>query len=52
MRINRIFLFGLMLSAAALVISAQAQTDTGTPHLQKQGTAAQLIVDGKPFLIT
>jgi len=51
MRINRIFLFGLMLSAAALAISAQAQTDPGTPHLQKQGNATQLIVDGKPFLV-
>jgi hypothetical protein len=51
MRINRSFLFGLLLSAAALAISAQAQTDTGTPHLQKQGNATQLIVDGKPFLI-
>jgi hypothetical protein len=52
MRINRSFLFALMLSAAALAISAQAQTDTGIPHLQRQGNATQLIVDGKPFLIT
>jgi hypothetical protein len=52
MRINRIFLFGLIFPAAALAISAQAQTDTGIPHLQRQGTATQLIVDGKPFLIT
>lgn len=26
------------------------QTVSGAPHLQKQGTATQLIVDGKPFL--
>jgi hypothetical protein len=52
MRINRIFLFGLIFSAAALAVSAQAQTDTGIPHLQRQGNATQLIVDGKPFLIT
>jgi hypothetical protein len=45
-------LFGLIFSAAALAISAQAQTNTGIPHLQRQGTAAQLVVDGKPFLIT
>ena len=25
--------------------------DAGIPHLERQGTAAQLIVDGKPFLI-
>jgi len=34
---------------------ARAQTSAGVspaiPHLQKQGTATQLIVDGKPFLI-
>ena len=24
--------------------------DSGIPHLRKQGTATQLIVDGKPFL--
>jgi hypothetical protein len=41
---------GLMVCAAALSISTEAQTAAGTPHLQKQGTATQLIVDGKPFL--
>jgi hypothetical protein len=45
----------LLFLAFALVtmdglISSHAQTDPGTPHLSKQGTAAQLIVDGKPFL--
>jgi beta-galactosidase GanA len=28
----------------------QAQDASGAPHLRKQGTATQLIVDGKPFL--
>jgi hypothetical protein len=51
MRISRTFFFCWMLSAAILAASAQAQSDLGTPHLQKQGTATQLIVDGKPFLI-
>jgi hypothetical protein len=41
---------GLMVCAAVLSISTEAQTAAGTPHLQKQGTATQLIVDGKPFL--
>jgi len=26
-------------------------TATGIPHLRKQGTATQMIVDGKPFLL-
>ena len=39
---------GLMVCAAALSISTEAQTAAGTPHLQKQGTATQLVVDGKP----
>jgi len=33
-----------------LAVSAHAQPDSGIPHLRKQGTASQLIVDGKPFL--
>ncbi len=36
--------------ALALGMTAQAQ-DARTPHLQKQGSATQLIVAGKPFLI-
>jgi beta-galactosidase GanA len=33
-------------------LSAQSQTAAaGIPHLQKQGAATQLIVDGKPFLV-
>jgi len=46
------FFFGLMLCAACAAVSIQAQTNTGIPHLQKQGNATQLVVDGKPFLIT
>jgi beta-galactosidase GanA len=34
------------------VCKAQSnQTDAGMPHLQKNGKATQLMVDGKPFLI-
>ena len=32
------------------VVSAQAQPHSA-PHLRRQGTATQLVVDGKPFLI-
>jgi hypothetical protein len=50
MKMNAMFAVGLMVCASALAISAQAQTASGTPHLQKQGTVTQLIVDGKPFV--
>jgi beta-galactosidase GanA len=36
--------------ASAIAVQAYAQTAAGVPHLEKQGTATQLIVDGKPFL--
>jgi hypothetical protein len=49
---NRISVPGLMLCAAALAVSGAAQNASGIPHLQKQGNATQLYVDGKPFLIT
>jgi len=41
-----------LLSACALLITlyGYGQASSSTPHLQKQGTATQLIVDGKPFL--
>src|ERR1035438_7349278 len=32
------------------ILAAHAQT-SGAPHLEKHGTATQLVVDGKPFLI-
>ena len=51
MRVVRNSFFLLMLSAVGLAASSQAQTDSGAPHLKKQGSATQLIVDGKPFLI-
>lgn len=33
-----------------LAVPSRAQSDSGIPHLRKQGTATQLIVDGKPFV--
>jgi hypothetical protein len=35
---------------ACLAVPAHAQPESGIPHLRKQGTATQLIVDGKPFV--
>ena len=42
----------LFLSACAVLIVGPGckQTPSGVPSLRKQGTATQLIVDGKPFL--
>jgi hypothetical protein len=40
------FLLITMLSTAVV-----AQKSDNIPHLEKQGTATQLIVDGKPFLM-
>jgi len=34
-----------------IVLNGFAQQSSKIPHLQKKGTATQLIVDGKPFLI-
>src|ERR1035438_9097902 len=41
----------LTLACASLIaLQAYAQTASEIPHLRKQGTATQLIVDGQPFL--
>ena len=50
MKMNAISALSLLVCVAAATISAGAQTDNGVPHLRKQGAAAQLIVDGKPYL--
>ena len=44
-RILRLIVLGV------LVAAPHAVADSSTPHLRRQGTAVQLIVDGKPFLI-
>jgi beta-galactosidase GanA len=41
---------GALLVVHASLLSAQGES-TGMPHLRKQGTATQLVVDGAPFLI-
>jgi hypothetical protein len=43
-------LFALACFAAWMAVPCYGQTASGIPHLKKQGTATQLIVDGKPFL--
>ena len=49
-KMNAISALSLLVCGAALATPAGAQTDHGVPHLRKQGTATQLIVDGKPYL--
>jgi len=39
------------LAVAAPRASGAGESASNTPHLRQQGTAAQLIVDGKPFLV-
>src|ERR1022692_1173740 len=48
---NSVVRFSIMAAWAALVvIQGYTQSDSGVPQLRKQGTATQLIVDGRPFL--
>jgi hypothetical protein len=42
--------FGLVCGVALIAGQGWAQNTPGMPRLQKQGTATQLTVDGKPFL--
>jgi len=51
MRMSRMFFFGLMLCAVGVIANSQTQSGADAPHLQKQGNATQMVVDGKPFLI-
>jgi beta-galactosidase GanA len=44
-RILRLVLLGVLVAAPA------AGAESSVPHLRRQGTATQLVVDGKPFLI-
>jgi len=49
MRLSVQFKFALAF-AASIAGRCYGQAVSGIPHLQKQGTATQLIVDGAPFL--
>ena len=40
----------ILLGVLAAAPVAGAAADPSIPHLRRQGTATQLIVDGKPFL--
>ena len=49
---KHLILKSMVLLCCAILSTALCfgQATSGTPHLQKQGTVTQLIVDGKPFL--
>ena len=49
MKLRNLF-FATLMCPPALVAGQGQTTATDIPHLRKQGTATQLIVDGKPFL--
>jgi beta-galactosidase GanA len=43
--------FTCTMAPEGVVYGETAPPDRGRPHLQKQGSATQLVVDGKPFLV-
>lgn len=43
--------FMLLCGLALLPVHGQTISATAIPHLETRGTATQLIVDGKPFLV-
>ena len=53
MNIKILFCSSLLCSAvfAASQPANNSPSDPGIPHLRKQGTATQMVVDGKPFLM-
>ena len=50
MKLTSLSCIALACYASAMAVPAYAQTAVGIPHLEKQGSVTQLIVDGKPFL--
>jgi hypothetical protein len=51
MKLKTLLLTTILTLLAFTAAFSQAQPVADMPHLQKQGTATQLIVDGKPFLV-
>ena len=46
-----IFRLLLVCGCTLSALAAQTNAPSSTPHLEKRGTATQLVVDGKPFLV-
>ena len=51
MKLSTFGFTAILISLASTAAFSQTQPSANIPHLQKQGTATQLIVDGKPFLV-
>ena len=51
MTLKSILSTAILITLAHTEAFSQGRPATNIPHLEKRGTATQLIVDGKPFLI-
>jgi hypothetical protein len=51
MKLRTLVITAILISLASAAAFSQAKPSTNVPHLEKQGTATQLIVDGKPYLV-
>ena len=51
MTLKSILSAAILISLAHTAAFSQGRPATNIPHLEKRGTATQLIVDGKPFLV-
>src|SRR5215831_7776669 len=49
--LQRLLVSGLCLAGCLPIYAQNASSSISPPHLEKRGSAIQLIVDGKPFLI-
>jgi hypothetical protein len=51
MKRRTLIITAILISLAPALALAQAKLATNLPHLEKHGTATQLLVDGRPFLV-
>ena len=51
MMLRTLIVAAILMSLAPPAAHSQGKPANNIPHLEKQGTATQLIVDGKPFLV-
>ena len=52
MTLKSILSTAILITLAHTAAFSQGRPATNIPHLEKRGTATQLIVDGKPFLVS
>jgi len=51
MKLRTLVIATIVISLTSMAAFSQEKPSAKTPHLEKQGTAMQLIVDGRPFLV-